>query len=153
MHNSLKYRVKTDLKIDSMNLENIVIELKSNRKTILLTSCYQAPNSDQKTFLTDYKKLIEKLKSENSSTLIGLDHNLGLLKTGHHKNTQEFLEQNLSKRFLPCIAKPMQITHSSAPLIDNIFCTDNIYRNCTSYMLCSCMAASVAMVIYAHWTL
>ena len=50
-----------------------------------------------------------------------MDHNLDLLKSHLHNNTQEFINMNYDSDLFPVITKPTRITHTSATLIDNIF--------------------------------
>ena len=129
----LKYQHRPDLEIKS--LEHVIVELKSDKKPMLLVSCYRAPNTNQSQFLKYYKTLLNSISSEDRRVIIGLDHNLDLLKNNIHKNTQEFLELNLSNRLLPCISKATRVTHSTATLIDNIFCSVEMHGNCKSYRL------------------
>ena len=83
---------------------------------------YRAPNTDQTIFLNEYKKFIETIKKiPNSEIILGMDHNLDLLKSHVHKKTQQFLNFNLDHDLFPVITRPTRITHTSATLIDNIF--------------------------------
>ena len=66
--NDLKHRKRPDLEIESEILEHVVIELKCDKDAMLIVSCYHAPNSDQKEFLTAYSEFITKLKSEKKTT-------------------------------------------------------------------------------------
>ena len=50
-----------------------------------------------------------------------MDHNLDLLKSHLHNNTQEFINMNYDSNLFPVITKPTRIIHTSATLIDNIF--------------------------------
>ena len=52
--------------------------------------------------------------------IIGLDHNLDLIKYTKHKVTSEFIEINLEHQLLPTITKPTRITRTTATLLDNI---------------------------------
>ena len=74
----------------------------------------------------DFCKCIAKKSLYN---IISLDHNLDLLKSDKHTNTQLFLEGVLENSLLPCITRPMRITKSSATLIDNIIINREIYNN------------------------
>ena len=114
IQSDLKYQHRADLKIDSDCLEHVdlIVELKSDKRPILLVSCYRAPNTNQVQFLKDYKSLLHSICSTDRRVIVGLDHNLDLLKNSTHRNTQEFLETNLSSKLLPCISKPTRITHS-----------------------------------------
>ena len=67
--------------------------------------------------------------------LIGLDHNLDLLKADKHSLTQDFLDQNIDSGLMPCITKPTRITHETATLIDNIIVSNSIYDGHQSYIL------------------
>ena len=75
------------------------------------------------------------MTSEKKQLIIGMDHNLDLLKSSSHKNTQSFLETNIGHGTLPCISKPTHITHTSATLIDNIFCSESLHTRCLSQIL------------------
>ena len=135
IQNDLKYQHRPELEFDSDCLEHIIVELKSDTKPILLVSCYGAPNTNQLQFLKEYKTLLNTICIKERHVIIGMDHNLDLLKNTVHKNTQEFLELNLGHRLLPCISKLTRITHSTAMLIDNIFCTVDLHGSYKRYIL------------------
>ena len=85
-------------------------------------SLYRAPNTDQSKFLSDYKNFIETLTNNSEYKIIlGMDHNLDLLKSHIHKKTQQFLNMNLDLDLFPVTTKLTRITHTSATLTDNIF--------------------------------
>ena len=131
----LKFRNRPDLEIVSNILEHVVVKLKCDKDALLIASCYHAPNTDQKDFLSTYNELLLKLKSEKKKVIIDLDHNLDLLKSSSHKNTHSLLESNLGHGTLPCISKPTHIMNTSAMLIDNVFCSKSLYAKCTSHIL------------------
>ena len=135
LHNELKGKHCDDLKIETDVLENIVVQLKGNKSMVILASCYRAPNTDQVIFLKEYREFLKKLEGQNCPYLIGIDHNLDLIKNSVHHNTQSFIELNLENGCLPCISKPTRVTHKSATLIDNIFCAEGMYSKCRSYIL------------------
>ena len=135
IQSDLKYQHRADLEIDSDYLEHVIAELKSDKRPILLVSCYCAPNTDQVQFLKDYKSLLHSICSKDRRVIVGLDHNLDLLKNNTHRNTQEFLETNWGNKLLPCISKPTRITHSTATLIDNTFCSVELHGRYKSYIL------------------
>ena len=72
---------------------------------------------------------MKSICKSRSHSIIGLDHNLDLLKANYHKPTQSFLENVLSNQHVPCITRPTHITKSSATLIDNILVSRDIYNN------------------------
>ena len=120
---------------DSTHLECITIEIQGNRDNILLTSCYRAPNINQKEFLEAYRHLVEEQKMYSKNLIIGLDHNMDLLKSNVQNLTHQFFELNLSNVLFPCITKLTSVTHSIATLIDNIFCSQPVYRNSNSSII------------------
>ena len=104
-------------------MEHLWIELKTNAESILLCCAYRPLNTSSKQFLDDYNQLIacgEKMKKE---LIIVIDSNLDLLKSNIHSHTQLFLENNITKCIYPCISKPTRVTHKTATLIDNIWCS------------------------------
>ena len=54
IQDKLKGKHCKDLKIEADVLENIVVQLKGNKSTVILASCYRAPNTDQMIFLKEY---------------------------------------------------------------------------------------------------
>ena len=111
----------------TIHLEHIVVELKTNKENILLISGYRPPNANYKVFIKEYMTLLKKLKKLNQHKIIlGIDHNLDLLKTHLHKQTNQFLENNLELDLVPCISKPTRITRKTATLIDNVFLSQSL---------------------------
>ena len=59
----------------------------------MVGSLYRPPNSETTHFINMLSELMSKLKLEQKKEVIlGMDHNIDLLKCGHHKQTQQFLE-------------------------------------------------------------
>ena len=103
------------------NFENVTVELKTQQDKILLCALYRPPNSSDKDFLKNYSRLLKKFTPQQLNRLIiGLDHNLDLIKHDKHRITNDFIELNLEHQLLPTITKPTRITRSTATLIDNI---------------------------------
>ena len=73
-----------------------------------------------KTHLTE---VCSKIKQEkyNKELVIGMDHNMDLLKSHEHCCTQQFLDILLDNGLIPTITRPTRITKTSATLIDNVF--------------------------------
>ena len=108
--------------IDIADLEYCAVEIKGDNGTLVVCSAYRPPNSNTKEFLKNYDSLIKRLqKIKSKGIVIGLDHNLDLLKHSNHSQTQDFLNLNLEESLLPTINKPTRLTKSSATLIDNLF--------------------------------
>ena len=113
----LRSRERNDLLVEMKYLEHCVVELKTDNKNILLVSAYRPPNTNAKVFLTEYKKLLTNLKKRKDyEIIIGLDHNLDLLKNHLNQATNDFIDLNLNSELIPCITKPTRITKTSATL-------------------------------------
>ena len=109
--------------------------LRSNQK-VLISSIYRPPNTPEAEFIDEYSKFVCILKRiENKGIIIGLDHNLDLLKAFKHGPTERFLNTNLSLNLIPMITRPTRITKSTATLIDNIFISQHWLSNYVSGVL------------------
>ena len=75
------------------------MEVKGDKDKILIASCYRAPNTDQSEFLNSYTELLESLKKERCSMIIGLDHNLDPLKCNSHQKNTEIYRDKLHPQF------------------------------------------------------
>ena len=134
--NKLRSRIRTDLKVETTLFEHCIVELKTDTRNILLVSGYRPPNCNVRTFLKEYKNLLKELKmNKNHELIIGMDHNLDLLKANSHPQTNEFLESNLNSSLIPCISKPTRVTHKTASLIDNILASPKAHCNHTPYII------------------
>ena len=74
-----------------------------------------------------YKELCHKL-DVYKLVVIGLDHNLDLLKSSSHSQIQQFLEATIEHNLIPTITQPTKVTQSSATLIDNIFINSKVHE-------------------------
>ena len=122
----LEFRERPDLSMNIPNFESMMVELKTHKDSIYLCTIYRPPNCSEKEFLKSYKKQLNKLSPHQVSRLvIGIDHNLDLIKQDKHKPTHEFIEMNLDHQLIPTITKPTRITRSTATLLDNIIVGKN----------------------------
>ena len=128
VHDKLQFRARNDIRLDyDSDLEYQFIELKSRKRNILVGSMYRPPQSKEKEFLKDYRKLTEIMgHQKDKEIVIGIDHNMDFLKASRHTNTQKFLDYNLEINLLPVITKPTRITDTSATLIDNILISSKL---------------------------
>ena len=122
VRSDLQYRNRHDLDTSEKtpSCENCYIEIKNNKDNVLVGSMYRPPNTNINDFLETFKSQMSKINNTKSECIIGLDHNLDLLKQSIHPKTQEFLECILDHNLLPAITKPTRISKTSATLIDNI---------------------------------
>ena len=136
VNNRLTFRPRPDLHKNDSNFEHCVVEIKLKKHNLLVGSVYRAPNCNQHDFLTAYEKFVCGLKEiPNSKLILGMDHNLDLLKNHLHNNTQEFININYDRDLFPVITKPTRITHTSATLIDNIFLDSLLTGNITNKII------------------
>ena len=67
--------------------------------------------------------------------ILGMDHNMDLLKADIHKPTRRFLDTILDAGLMPSISKPTRISHTTATLIDNIIIDQRQNGNYESFVL------------------
>ena len=100
---------------------------------------YRPPNTNITQFsnnVTNIANQARAVKGKSSPEIvIGMDHNIDLLKGVHHILTHKFIEELLSINLLPTITPPTCITNHSATLIDNIYISDQLHRNFESAIL------------------
>ena len=123
IHNTLTYTERNEFELPyTSDLESVFIEIKKRQGSLIIGSMYRPPHTKEKQFLNDYNLLLGKLKKEkDKDILIGMDHNMDLLKASKHKHTQSFLDLNLEEDLLPTITKPTRISKNCATLLDNVF--------------------------------
>ena len=133
---SLRSRPRPDLHVESIHLEHIVVELKTDIDNILLVSGYRPPNANYKVFIQEYTALLKKLKKlRQHKIILGIDHNLDLLKAHLHKQTNQFLEKNLELDLVPSISKPTRITRRTATLIDNVLISQSLQAQMRPHLI------------------
>ena len=67
--------------------------------------------------------------------ILGMDHNLDLLKRENHKGTHEFLEMMLQHQLYPSVTRPSRVTQMTVTLINNIFISEKFHRSFDSAVL------------------
>ena len=148
VNSKLCSRERKDLVVDTELLEHIIVELKCDRRNILLVSCCRPPNTNVNKFLREYKSLVKMLKAQKGYKVrIGLDHNLDLLKYHISPSTNDFLEFNLDTALLPCIAMPTRVTDKSATLIDNLFISRKLQYNYEPYIILDDLSDHLACLL------
>ena len=119
---------------NSTNQEHCFVELKTATRTFIAGSIYCPPNTDPYEFINWFQSTIANLKT-TTDLILGLDHNLDLLKSDHHRPTREFLHTILDLGVMPVITQPTRISHTSTTLIDNILINQSENENYDSYVL------------------
>ena len=120
---NLSYVSRADLNVMHDNWECIFIELILGKKSknFIIGELYRRPNTNVDAFIEWYSRLLTNIDKENKNVLIGMDHNLDLLKMNTINYIDNFFNVNLNAKYTPCILVPTRVTHSTATLIDNIF--------------------------------
>ena len=138
INDQLTYKERPDLEVTSTTVEHCVINVKLKKTTVTVNAIYRPPNTDQEEFLTWFENLNRTLnKYKCKDFVIGMDHNLDLLKHHLHGKTQLFLESMLDNFIMPCITRPTRITSETATLIDNICMSRELHTKQKSGILLS----------------
>ena len=118
----------------STNQEHCFVEIKTATRPIIVGSIYRPPNTNSIEF-TNWLQDIIKSFGTASDFIIGLDHNMDLLKSDRHRRTQELIHTILDDGMMPTITQPTRLSHTSATLIDNILINQKENENYDSYVL------------------
>ena len=102
------YKVREDLcPFVEGEIEGTFIEMiAKNRKPIGIGSLYKPPNSHPKAFMNSLNETVAKIQTECKEMILGMDHNMDLIKSSKHKPTQQFLDGLLDKDIFPTIIRP-----------------------------------------------
>ena len=120
--NDLPFQIRDDLCLNvDREFESLFIEVKQNKRAIIVGEVYRVPNSSAKASVERFHTIANKLRDTKLDVIVGTDQNFDLLKYDHDKNTKDLLDGLVSLGFLPSVTKPTRITHSSATIIDNIY--------------------------------
>ena len=131
------YKTRNDLISEAKTLacEQCYIEIKNNTEKVIIGTMYRPPSNNISEFINIFNNQIGKINNKGYECIIGLDHNLDLLKQSVHSKTQEFLECILDHNLLPTITKPTRISKTSATLIDNILISKKFHSNYESLII------------------
>ena len=127
--NGINYKRRKDIEVfKEKNAELTIIEITAkDGKKIIVGSMYRPLNTDPLNFRIAINTISSTSLKEKKEIILGMDHNLDLLKSGIHKQTQLFLTNLLEKNIYPTITKPTRICQNIATLIDNIFMSKNLH--------------------------
>ena len=131
-----KYKRRKDLEQDNCpSFESCFIELENWKSNLIIGSVYHPPNTDPGNFIQNFNNISKICTTQKKCLLLGLDHNLDLLKADWHKPTQLFLETIYEVGMIPMITKPTRISSTTATLIDNILVDQRLTYISTSGVL------------------
>ena len=115
---NIPYRIRRDLmEFQEKEAEMTYIEVSTRTgKSTVLGSLYRSPNTKESLLINHITKVTSMVKSEksNKQLILGMDHNLDLLKSDMHAPTCKFLDTLLDADMLPTITRPTQIMQHSA---------------------------------------
>ena len=132
-----RYRRRTDIeKIGRDTIESCFIELETTQGNTLIGSLYRPPNTPPSEFLKNFNNIATILQTEKKNVIMGLDHNMDLLKHQSHNQTKSFLESIYNQGLVPLITKPTRITSNSATLIDNILVSQKLSDSTKHGIIC-----------------
>ena len=143
----LKYKERSDLYMVDCSFEYCIIEVKLKHENVMLCSGYRVPNTNPASFLSDYEKLLSKVNVEKNKLIVGIDHNLDLLKHRTHGPTKKFVELFETFHQLPSITRPTRITKTCATLIDDIFVPTTWTLSFNSYLLVDDMSDHLPVIV------
>ena len=131
------YKRRPDLETfgDSI-MESCFIELESNKNNLIIGSLYRPPNTPAPEFVERFNSLLATVERENKSMILGLDHNMDMLKQRSHKQTRLFLESIYTHGLVPLITKPTRISQNTATLIDNILTSQKLTGSSRQGIIC-----------------
>ena len=113
VRSEILYSCRYDLeKFCEKELESTYIEITAkNGKQIILGSLYRSLNTEVKQLFSYLKEIISKVEQEKGAKelVLGMDHNLDLLKSHIHNQTQKFLDILLEHNLSPTITRPSRI--------------------------------------------
>ena len=85
---------------------------------------------------------------EKKEIILGMDHNLDLLKSEIHRQTQLFLNGLLEKNIYPTITRPTHICQNTATLIDNIFVNRNLHKYFESAIILEDISDHLPLLVF-----
>ena len=135
----INYIRRKDLEVNiEKEIESTYQELQArNGKKFIIRSLYRSPNAAVKPFFRHIKDTLPRIRNEKGekNIILGMDHNLDLLKAHIHQDTQSFIDIMDKNEMHPTITRPTRITNTTATLIDNIFIDKQLFRSFDSCIL------------------
>lgn len=125
VHDSLKFKLRQDLKLNEPNCNSVTIEIENSpSKNILVTCMYRTPNTNLNEFNTALEQFLSKIAQENKLYYLTADTNIDLFQVSNNAGSKNFLDLMYSFNLMPLAYRPTRITETTATCIDNIFTND-----------------------------
>ena len=141
LNNNITYKRCRDLDVFKEGVtESVFIEVVAkNGKHLILGSMCKPSNTDPDTFSGHLKQIMDKVKTAKSKlqpeVIIGMDHNMDLLKGLTQTSKHKFIDNTSDLDLLPTITHPSRITAHSVTLIDNIYVSESLHKSFESAVL------------------
>ena len=156
VRNGVNYQRRKDLEVMvEKEVESCYIQIKTKSgKKIIVGSLYHSPNTKETELINHVQNTIVKCKSvkQNLDIILGMDHNLDLLKLNNHKGTRLFYDKMVELELVPSITRPTRITNHSATLIDNIFVCGSLQKDFDSSIIISDISDHLSSIFLAKQT-
>ena len=121
IHDSLNFKSRRELDINTKNVESLSTELISkNSKNTFLPTIYRHPDGDFKAFSTFLKDVDSISLKSNKLFYASRDFNLNVLDYNKNEKVTQFLNLIFEYGFVPVINKPTRVTKNTATAIDHI---------------------------------
>ena len=136
LNENILYKRRHDLDI----LESVFVEIRvKNGRKLVAGSMYKPPNAESIRLIDGFETIVTKARSnqrkDTPEIIIGINHNLDLLKGQIHLPTRHFIDRIDELNLVPTITRPSRITSNSATLIDNIYISQGLHRDFESLLL------------------
>ena len=141
IHDSLLYKLHTDLSINYEDIESLSIEiLNSQTRNTIFNHVYKPSDGNLHVCKTFLKKILSESAAVSKTFFLAGDFNINLLNFETNKKIQSSVNLMLESSMIPTINKPTSVTKHTA--------TDNIITN---YFLTSDFkSAMVKTNLYNH---
>ena len=152
----VNYQRRKDLEVMvEKEVESCFMEIKTKSgKKIIVGSLYRSPNTKETELINHVQNTIVKCTSalRDTDIVMGMDHNLDLLKLNNHKGTRLFYDKMVELELIPSITRPTRITNHSATLIDNIFVCGSLQKDFDSSIIISDISDHLPSIFVAKQT-
>ena len=119
--NGLKYSIRNDLNLHLPYCEDIWIEVKSTKQSLILSTIYRHPNSVVANFQDKLCDILLKLENNKTSNVINGDFNINLLNTKNNK-VKNYTNMLTSVGCNSLINSPTRYSSNCTPsLLDHIY--------------------------------
>ena len=82
---------------------------------------YRTEKSNHDVFMEEFEPCLEKIKKDNTDSIIMGDLNYDLIETNTNEMCREYLDTMITNEFVPKITLPTKINRNSCKLYDHIF--------------------------------